>query len=285
MAEQGKGMGEILSRHGFRFNKGLGQNFLTDPTIPERMAERSRIDGTMGVLEIGPGMGVLTKPLAERAAAVVSVELDSRLLPVLRETLQGIENVRVIGGDIMKEDLGALVAENFQGLTPVACANLPYNITTPVLEKLFESRLFGQITVMVQKEVAERITAPPGTKTYGAFTVYANWMAQPEILFSVPAGCFYPRPKVDSAVVLFKMREKPPEPVDEALFFRVVRAAFGQRRKTLLNALHARFGGTLSKDALAETLAAAGISPMVRGEMLDIRAFAQITEKLCEKIG
>lgn len=285
MAEK-LGMADTLRRHGFTFKKGLGQNFLTDPSVPRRMAELAEIGPEDGVLEIGPGMGILTRELAARAGKVLALELDRRLLPVLEETLAGLDNVSVLCGDAMKADLAGILDGELRGLIPVVCANLPYNITTPVLERLFELRRFDRIAVMVQKEVAERIAAAPGTKAYGAFSVYCNWMAEPRILFSVPAGAFHPKPKVDSAVVLFRMRKTPPDAVaDEALFFRIVRAGFNQRRKTLANALASALGPAVTKTVVAEALRSLGLRDDARGETLDMHAFAELTGAIHEKIG
>ncbi len=273
---------ELLGRHGFSFSKSLGQNFLVSSWVPERIAELSGITENDCVLEIGPGIGCLTRELSFRAGKVVAVELDARLMPILGETLSDRPNVTVINGDIMKTDLGTLASEHFGGLSPVVCANLPYNITTPVLSRLIDSRIFNNLTVMIQKEVAERVCALPGTSEYGAFTVYANFYTKPEILFDVPPNCFEPRPKVTSSVISLKTRERPAAECDEELFFRIVRAAFNQRRKTLSNAVHSGFSSVLSKNAITDAVEACGFDPKVRGEALDIEAFARLTMRIGE---
>jgi len=269
----------LLARHGFRFSKSLGQNFLIASWVPEDTVAAAELDEGFGVLEIGPGIGALTRPLAQVAGKVVSVELDRALLPVLRETLTGYANTRVIHGDILKTDLAALVDEHFSGLRPVVVANLPYNITTPVLTHLVESGLFERITVMVQKEVALRITAPAGSPHYGAFSVYAAYHTEPAFCFDVPPDCFVPQPKVDSAVITLSLRKTPPVPTDPTALFQVVKAAFAQRRKTLVNCLCSAFPGT-SKETLTEILTGLGHDSRIRGETLDVQAFAQLTDAL-----
>ena len=271
----------LLTRHGFRFSRSMGQNFLIDPRIPRDIALSSGTDGSTGVLEIGPGIGCLTVELAARAARVVSVELDRSLLPVLEETLSGRDNVTVLSGDILDVDLPRLVEERFCGLRPVVCANLPYNITTPVLTRLIDSGLFASLTVMIQREVALRICAAPGTADYGAFSVYCQYHTHPELLFQVPPDCFLPAPRVTSAVVRLTPRPQPPAEVDDpALFFRVVKAAFALRRKTLLNCLSAAFAPRLSREALREVLARCGLPENIRGEQLGIPEFAQLARTL-----
>lgn len=271
---------ELLGRHGFRFSKSMGQNFLIESWVPDGLVEGAEVTKANGVLEIGPGIGPLTVRLADAAAKVVAVELDRSLLPVLSETLAGRDNVEIVSGDIMKLNLAALVEEKFSGLTPMACANLPYNITTPVLTALIESGRFSRITVMIQREVARRICAAPGTADYGAFSVYCQYHTDPELLFDVGPECFLPAPKVTSAVLRMTPRSSPPVPVrDERLFFRVVKAAFGQRRKTLLNALTAGFG-SLSKDQLRQAIEDCGLPADVRGERLGIPEFAALAEIL-----
>ena len=271
----------LLERHGFRFSRSMGQNFLIDGRVPRDIAAASGADGGTGVLEIGPGIGCLTVQLAARAGRVACVELDRSLLPVLSETLAGLDHVTVIPGDILKLDLERLVAEQFPDLQPTVCANLPYNITTPVLTRLIDSGLFASLTVMIQREVAQRICAQPGTADYGAFSVYCQYHTRPELLFQVPPDCFLPAPKVTSAVVRLIPRAQPPVPVDDpALFFRVVRAAFALRRKTLLNCLSAAFSPQLSKQALRDILARCGLPETVRGEQLGIPQFAQLARAL-----
>ena len=275
---------ELLAKYGFHFSKSKGQNFLTQRWVPERIVRASGIDKTCGVIEIGPGFGPLTQELCQKAGKVVAIEVDQTLQPVLRETVGEFSNLEILFADALKTDLPAMVADEFSGLRPVACANLPYYITSPVLTKLLESRCFSLITVMVQREVAQRICAAPGSGDYSAFTVLCNYHAQPELLFDVPASCFLPQPKVTSAVVCLKVRTEPPaELLDEHTFFRTVRAAFAQRRKTLLNALSSGFS-ELGKSELAETLHTCGISPMVRGETLDIPSFAAISNALYRRL-
>lgn len=269
----------LLARHGFRFSKSLGQNFLTAAWAPERIAEEAGLDETVGVLEIGPGIGCLTEQLSRRAGKVLSVELDRSLQPVLAETLTGCENVEVLFGDVLKQDLPALVSESFPGLTPVVCANLPYNVTTPVLTALIESGCFERITVMIQREVARRICASPGTADYGAFGLFVQWHCETEILFDVPPSCFVPQPKVTSTVIRLTRRGQPPvQGKDDALLFRVIRAAFNQRRKTLVNALSAGLG--LGKEQVEKVLVLRGFDPKIRGEVLSIGDFSAITDEL-----
>ena len=275
---------ELLAKYGFHFSKSKGQNFLTQRWVPERIVRASGIDKTCGVIEIGPGFGPLTQELCQKAGKVVAIELDQTLRPVLQETVGEFSNLRILFADALKTDLPAMVAEEFSGLRPAACANLPYYITSPVLTKLLESRCFSLITVMVQREVAQRICAAPGSGDYSAFTVLCNYHAQPELLFDVPASCFFPQPKVTSAVVCLKVRTEPPaELLDERTFFRTVRAAFAQRRKTLLNALSSGFS-ELGKSELAETLHTCSISPMVRGETLNIPSFAILSNALYRRL-
>ena len=270
----------LLSRHGFRFSKSMGQNFLIQRWVPDGLVEGAGVSRENGVLEVGPGIGPLTVRLARAAAKVVAVELDRSLLPVLDETLAGLDNVEVLSGDILKLDIGALVEEKFPGLTPMACANLPYNITTPVLTALIDSGHLSRITVMIQREVARRICAAPGTPDYGAFSVYCQFYTLPELLFDVGPECFVPAPKVTSSVLRMTPRETLPQGVtDERRFFRVVKAAFGQRRKTLLNALSAGLGG-VDKDAIRAAIAACGLPEDIRGERLGIPEFAALTTAL-----
>ena len=273
---------DLLERYGFHFSKAKGQNFLTQAWVPQRIAQEAGVDETCGVLEIGPGMGPLTQQLCLRAGKVVAVEVDQKLKPVLAETMAPHDNLEIIFGDVLKQDIAALVREKFPGLRPKACANLPYYITSDILAALLEAKCFESVTVMVQKEVAQRICAQPGTEAYGAFTVFCQYYAQPEILFDVPAGCFIPQPKVTSAVLHLRLRTEPVCPVkDEKLFFRVVRASFAQRRKTLVNGLAAAFGN-LSKAQLTEILVQCGFAPNVRGETLSIAEFARLSDAVGE---
>ncbi len=271
----------LLARHGFHFSKSMGQNFLIDPAVPQAIAEASGADETTGVLEIGPGIGSLTVQLAQRGARVVAVELDTALLPVLAETLADCPNVKVVPGDIMKLDLEALVREHFDGLTPIVCANLPYNITTPVLTRLLESGLFASVTVMIQREVARRICASPGSGDYGAFTLLCQYHADCQLLFEVEPECFLPAPKVPSQVLRMTRLPEPPVTVtDEGLLFQVIRASFAQRRKKLLNGLFSAFRGRATKEELADILRACGYGETVRGEELSLAQFAAISEAL-----
>ena len=268
----------LLSKHGFHFSKSMGQNFLIEGWVPEQIAESAGLDANTAVLEIGPGIGCLTVQLAERAGRVVSVELDRSLEPVLSETLEHCSNVKLLYGDVLKTDIPALVGEHFDGLRPVVCANLPYNITSPLLTRLIESGCFHEMTVMVQREVARRICAAPGTADYSAFSVYMNWHTRPEILFDVPPHCFMPAPKVHSSVLHLEVSKAPPVTVhSERLFFRVVRACFAQRRKTLLNTLTAGFA-QLSREAMGSILDECKIARNARGETLGIEEFARLSD-------
>lgn len=269
----------LLERHGFHFSKKLGQNFLINPSVCPRMAEACGIDAEGGVLEIGPGIGVLTRELARQAGRVVAVELDDRLPPVLAETLANVDNVSFVWGDCMKLDLHALLQEKF-GNRPVAvCANLPYYITSPIIMMLLESRLpVENITVMVQKEAAQRLCAAPGTREAGAVTLAVQYYAEAETLFGVSRGSFLPAPNVDSAVIRLTIRKEPPCSVkDEKLMFRLIRAGFNQRRKTLLNSLT---GAGFTKDALNAAFAAAAIPATARAEQLTLPEWAAIADGL-----
>jgi 16S rRNA (adenine1518-N6/adenine1519-N6)-dimethyltransferase len=269
----------LLERHGFRFSKALGQNFLIEDWVPRDIAEASGADEHTGVLEIGPGIGPLTQELAKQAGRVASVELDRRLYPVLAETMAGFDNFTLIPGDVMDMDLPSLVAEQFSGLRPILCANLPYNITTPVLTKCVESRCFDSLTVLIQKEVAQRICAAPGTADYGAFTLLMQYYTAPELLFTVPNTCFLPAPKVTSAVIHCPVRKSPPvEITSEAALWRTVRAGFALRRKTLVNSLQT--GYDLPRERLAEIVTACGLEPTVRGERLGLADYARLANAL-----
>ena len=270
----------LLARHGFRFSKSMGQNFLIQSWVPRDIAAASGAGPGVGVLEIGPGIGPLTDRLAGLADRVAAVELDHSLLPVLAETMAGRDNVEIVPGDILKLDVPALVGEKLAGLTPIVCANLPYNITTPVLTALLEARCFASITVMIQREVARRICAAPGTADYGAFSVFCQYYTRPELLFDVPPECFLPAPKVTSSVLRMVPCPPPPEVDDEAHFFRVVRAAFAQRRKTLVNSLSAVLGTQLSKEELVSRVLSCGLPENIRGERLSISDFAALSKAL-----
>ena len=273
-------MKPLLAQHGFHFSKAKGQNFLIARWVPERIAEKAGVDAAAGVLEIGPGIGPLTQQLALRAGRVCAVELDKRLEPILNMTVGEFENLEIIWDDVLKQDVPKLVAEKFPGLRPLACANLPYYITSPILSALLEAECFQAVTVMVQKEVALRIAAKPGTADYSAFTVFCQYYAQPEILFDVPAHCFLPQPKVTSAVVTLKTYDTCPWDIDDkATFFRTVKASFAMRRKKLLNGLAAGFS-ELGKEALAEIIAQCGFDENVRGETLSIAEFAALSNAI-----
>ena len=270
----------LLARHGFRFSKSMGQNFLVADWVPEEIAAAARIDRDTGVLEIGPGIGCLTAKLSDRAGKVLSIELDKALKPILAETLEGRENVEILFGDVLRQDLPALVREHLSPLRPVVCANLPYNVTSPVLTELIRAGCFEQITVMIQREVARRICAGAGSADYGAFGLFVQWYTEPALLFDVPPSCFIPQPKVTSTVIRLKRREAPPVQVrDEELLFRVIRAAFNQRRKTLVNALSSGIGG-MSKEQAERALANCGFDTKIRGEVLDIVGFAKISDEI-----
>ena len=270
----------LLARHGFRFSKSMGQNFLIEDWVPSDIAHSSGAKAGCGVLEVGPGIGPLTSQLAKRADKVVSVELDKSLLPILAETMADYDNFELVPGDILKTNIPALVAEKFQGLTPLACANLPYNITSPAITALIEANCFQAITVMIQREVAQRICAKPGSSDYGAFSVYCQYHTNPELLFEVPPTCFIPAPKVTSAVLRMVPRAKPAEVDDEAHFFKVVKASFAQRRKQLINGLVTSFGNKLSREQLAQAIAECGLPADIRGERLGIPEFAALSKTI-----
>jgi len=278
-------MKPLLAEHGFHFSKAKGQNFLISRWVPERIAEDAGVDSSAGVLEIGPGIGPLTQQLALRAGRVCAVELDTRLKPILDLTVGEFPNLEILWDDVLKQDVPALVKEKFAGLRPMACANLPYYITSPILTALLEAECFDSVTVMVQKEVAQRIAAKPGTADYSAFTVFCQYYAEPVILFDVPAGCFLPQPKVTSAVISLKVRKEKPWKIDDPeVFFRTVRASFAMRRKKLSNGLASGFPD-LGKDGAADVLAACGMDANVRGETLDIPAFATIANEIARRKG
>lgn len=276
-------MKPLLAAHGFHFSKAKGQNFLIAPWVPESIAGAAGVREDVGVLEIGPGVGPLTQQLALRAGKVCAVEVDERLKPILEITLEGCGNVELVWGDVLKLDIPALVKEKLPGLRPVACANLPYYITSPILTALLEAECFQAVTVMVQKEVAQRIAAWPGTAEYGAFSVFCQYYAEPELLFGVPAHCFVPQPKVTSAVVTLRVRQARPWDIhDEQLFFRVVRASFAMRRKKLSNGLASGFP-ELGKAGAEAVLAACGFPENIRGETLGIPEFGAITNEILRR--
>lgn len=273
----------LLAQHGFHFSKAKGQNFLIAPWVPASIAQEAGVDETTGVLEIGPGIGPLTQQLCLRAGKVCAVEVDTRLAPILKETVGEFSNLEILWGDILKQDIPALVAEKFPGLRPMACANLPYYITTPILSALLEADCFDAVTVMVQKEVAQRIAADPGTADYGAFSVFCQYYTEPELLFDVPPNCFLPQPKVTSAVITLRRREaRPWDVADEAVFFRAVRSSFAMRRKKLSNGLASGFP-ELGKAGAEDVLKVCGFPENVRGETLGIPEFARIANEIASR--
>ena len=276
-------MKPLLAEHGFHFSKAKGQNFLISPWVPESIAVKSGVDETVGVLEIGPGIGPLTQQLCLRAKKVCAVELDTRLKPILDITVGEFDNLEIIWDDVLKQDVPALVREKFAGLRPMACANLPYYITSPILSALLEADCFDSVTVMVQKEVAQRIAAAPGSADYSAFTVFCQYYAEPELLFDVPAHCFMPQPKVTSAVIQLRVRkERNWGALDEAVFFRTVKASFAMRRKKLSNGLASGFP-ELGKTGAAEVIEAAGFDANIRGETLGIPEFVRIANEIVKR--
>lgn len=274
---------DLCARHGFTLSKGFGQNFIVNPGVCPKIVEAAGIGPEWGVLEVGPGIGVLTRELARRAARVVAVEVDNRLPPLLAETLAGYDNVEIVMQDILKVDIAALIREKFAGMPVAVCANLPYYITSPILMRLLEEKLpIRQITVMVQKEAAERICAAPGTRQAGAISYAVAYYAKPQVLFSVQPGSFYPPPKVTSAVIRLEVHPEPPVPVpDEAAYFRLVRAAFGQRRKTAANAISAGLG--LSKAQVTAAMEQAGLPATARPEQLTLEQFAALSRALAQQ--
>ena len=276
-------MKPLLAQHGFHFSKAKGQNFLIAPWVPQSIAEDAGVDETAGVLEIGPGIGPLTQQLCLRAKKVCAVELDERLEPILDITVGEFDNLEIIWNDIMKLDIPALVAGEFEGLRPMACANLPYYITSPILTALLEADCFDSVTVMVQKEVAQRIAAAPGSADYSAFTVFCQYYAEPNLLFDVPAHCFMPQPKVTSAVIQLQVRKQRSwGALDEDIFFRTVKASFAMRRKKLSNGLASGFP-ELGKTGAAEVIEAAGFDANIRGETLSIPEFVRIANEIVKR--
>ena len=275
---------DILNRHGFAFSKSLGQNFLINPSICPRIAEEGNARKGFGIIEIGTGIGVLTAELAKRADKVVAVEIDTRLEPVLKETLAEFSNVQVIYQDVLKVDLRELIAQEFAGLEVAVCANLPYYITSPIIMSLLEARLpIKSITVMVQKEAAVRICAEPGTRDVGAVSLAVRYFSTPKLLFHVSRGSFMPAPNVDSCVIRLDVKENTPEQVrDEKFFFRLVRAGFSQRRKTLVNPVSSGLG--ISKETVREALEKLEIKPTVRAEELTMEQFILLSNWLSERI-
>ena len=276
-------MKPLLAEHGFHFSKAKGQNFLIANWVPRSIAEDAGVDETAGVLEIGPGIGPLTQQLCLRAGKVCAVEVDTRLEPILKQTVGEFDNLEILWGDVLKQDVAALVKEKFEGLRPMACANLPYYITSPILTALLEAECFESVTVMVQKEVALRMAAKPGTADYGAFTVFCQYYAEPQLLFDVPPHCFMPQPKVTSAVVSLRVRQQRPWDIpDKELFFRVVRSSFAMRRKKLSNGLAAGFP-ELGKEGAEAVILECGFDANVRGETLDIEGFAALARAIAQR--
>lgn len=273
---------EVLKKYGFRFQKRYGQNFLIDSHILEKIIEAAEITKEDMVLEIGPGIGTMTQYLAEHAREVVAVEIDKTLIPILEDTLSAYDNVTVINEDILKVDIEALAREK-NGNRPIkVVANLPYYITTPIIMGLFESHTpLASITIMVQKEVADRMQAGPGTKDYGALSLAVQYYAKPEIMMNVSPSCFIPKPNVGSAVIrLTRYEQNPVQVKDEDFLFSLIRAAFGQRRKTLVNSLTNASFLSLSKEEILHALSEMGVSETVRGEALTLEAFAKLSNLL-----
>ena len=273
----------LLERHKFRFSKSMGQNFLTASWVPEDIAASAMLDEKTGVVEVGPGIGCLTNELSKRAGKVLSVELDKSLKPILGETLAHCDNVEIVFSDVLKLKLSELVREKMPGMEKYAvCANLPYNVTSPLLTAFIEAGCFEHITVMIQREVAKRICAAPNTADYGAFGIFVQWYMDTELLFDVPPSCFIPQPKVTSSVIRLTRREKHPAQVkDEKLMFKIIRAAFNQRRKTLVNAIGSQVSG-VSKEMAAQAIEACGFDARIRGEVIDLVGFAKISDKLTD---
>ena len=276
----------VLQKYHFNFQKKFGQNFLIDTTVLDRIISSAEITKEDCVLEIGPGIGTMTQYLAERAGSVVAVEIDKALLPILKETLQDYDNVTVINDDILKVDINRLVEEKNGGRPIKVVANLPYYITTPIIMGLFESHVpLESITVMVQKEVADRMQVGPGTKDYGALSLAVQYYAEPYIVANVPPNCFMPRPAVGSAVIRLTRHQKPPvEVMDEKLMFRLIRASFNQRRKTLANGLKNSGELNLSKEVITAAIEKLGKGSSVRGEALDLEEFARLTNIIKEEM-
>ncbi|MHA6534396.1 16S rRNA (adenine(1518)-N(6)/adenine(1519)-N(6))-dimethyltransferase RsmA [Paenibacillus sp. BAC0078] len=274
---------EIIQRYGFSFKKSLGQNFLIDQNILDKIVDAAGLDQAAGALEIGPGIGALTERLAAAAGAVTAVEIDQRLIPILRDVLASYPHVKIRNDDVLKVNLQELFAEDFTGVERVSVvANLPYYVTTPILMKLLEEKLpLDNIVVMIQKEVAERMAASPGGKEYGSLSIAVQYYSEPELVCIVPRTVFIPQPNVESAVIRLKVRERPPvEVADEKHFFEVVQASFTQRRKTIANNLKARFFPGEGRERLESLLAEAGIEPTRRGETLSIAEYARLSAVL-----
>lgn len=272
----------VLQKYHFNFQKKFGQNFLIDPHVLDRIVEAAEITKEDCVLEIGPGIGTMTQYLAESAREVVAVEIDKNLIPILQDTLSAYQNVTVINDDIMKVDIAALAQEKNAGKPIKVVANLPYYITTPIIMGLFESHVpLKSVTIMVQKEVADRMRQEPGSKEYGALSLAVQYYAKPEIMANVPPNCFIPRPNVASAVIRLTRYEKPPVEVkDDRYMFALIRASFNQRRKTLANALSNDPGLHLTREQVMQALETLGMNPLIRGEMLSLEQFASLSNIL-----
>lgn len=273
---------QVLQKHDFHFRKKFGQNFLIDPHVLEKIVDAAQVGPDDFVLEIGPGIGTMTQYLCENARQVLAVEIDDNLIPILKETLREYDNVTVIHGDILKQDIAAIANEYNHGEPIKVVANLPYYITTPIIMALFEQHVpLANVTVMVQKEVAARMKSGPGSKDYGALSLAVQYYAEPYIVANVPCNCFMPRPNVDSAVIRLTRYEEPPVQVkDEKMLFKIIRASFNQRRKTLQNGLNNSSELNFTKDQIAAAIAEAGFSPSVRGEALTLEQFARLTDIL-----
>jgi len=276
----------ILQKYNFNFQKKFGQNFLIDTHVLDKIIDNAHITGDDFVLEIGPGIGTMTQYLCERARKVAAVEIDKNLIPILEHTLSEYNNIEIIHNDILKMDIAALVREKNGGMPIKVAANLPYYITTPIIMELFESHVpIDSITIMVQKEVADRMQALPGSKDYGALSLAVQYYAKPEIVANVPPNCFMPRPKVGSAVIRLKRYENPPVYVeDEKLMFQVIRASFNQRRKTLANGLNNSGEIHLDKELIQECIKLLGVPAAVRGETLTLQQFAALSNIIKSKI-
>lgn len=271
---------EIFEKHGFSFSKTLGQNFLINPSVCPKIAELGNAKKGFGIIEIGTGIGVLTNELAKRAEKVVAIEIDDRLIPVLKDTLSEYDNIKIINADVMKVDLLKLIDEEFEGLDVAVCANLPYYITSPIIMMLLEQRLpLKSVTVMVQREAGQRLCAKMGTRDMGAVTVAVRYFSEPEILFNVSKGSFMPAPNVDSCVVRFNIKENTPDGVtDEKFFFKIVRGAFSQRRKTLANSVSSATG--FEKHKVITVIESVGLNANVRPEQLSMDDFIAFSEQL-----
>ena len=278
------GTAQIIKKYGFTFQKRLGQNFLTDEHVLDKIIDAAGVCKSDGVIEIGPGIGTMTRRLCEAAGKVVAVEIDNRLIPILEDTLSGCDNVRIINDDIMKTDIRKLIEEEFAGMNVKVAANLPYYITTPIIMELLEKRLpIDSITIMVQKEVADRMRAKPGTKDYGALSLAVQYYADTYYAANVPPNCFIPRPKVGSGVIRLDVRKAPEYEVqDEKLMFDIIRSSFNQRRKTLVNAVSNNETLSLSKEDLTKALIKLGLPVAIRGEALDLSQFAALSNILTE---